>query len=263
MSESKIKIGFIGCGNMGKSLATAICKTSNPIYICDRHPERLSGLISESGAVFCDALTVARECKYIFIAVKPNGMQSAVDNISPILKERGDGYTVVSLAAGIDLFTLERFFGFDCPIIRIMPNTPVAVGEGVTVYCENSMVNKETLSEFENIMRYSGKVDRISEEKIDAAMALSGCSPAFVYTFAEALADGAVECGLPRDKARLYAALTLLGSAKMLLESGCHSAELKDAVCSPGGVTIKGIHALEEGAFRGTVMNAVKKAFGE
>ena len=107
----------------------------------------------------------------------------------------------------------------------------------------------------------AGKLDPIPEDKIDAASALSGCGPAFVYMFAEALSDGAVECGLPRDKAMLYAAQTLLGAAKLLKESGKHPGALKDAVCSPGGTTIAGVHALEDGAFRASTMNAVKRAY--
>ena len=129
------------------------------------------------------------------------------------------------------------------------------------LYDANAWVSDECLDTFRNVLAAAGQLDRLDEEKIDAASALSGCGPAFVYLFAEALADGAVECGLSRDKAMLYAAQTLAGAAKLLLTSGKHPGELKDAVCSPGGTTIAGVHALEEGAFRASVMGAVNAAY--
>ena len=142
-----------------------------------------------------------------------------------------------------------------------MPNMPVAVGEGMILYTVNDFVSKEELDGFLASMQYAGMLDKIDEDKIDAASCVSGCGPAFVFMFCEALADGAVECGLPRDKALLYAAQTLIGSATMLIETGEHPGKLKDAVCSPAGSTIEGVKALEEGAFRADVMNAVKSAY--
>ena len=147
------------------------------------------------------------------------------------------------------------------PIIRIMPNTPVAVGEGMILYDANEWVTSEMLDAFSHALSKAGRLDRLPEGSIDAASALSGCGPAFVYLFSESLADGAVECGLSREKANLYAAQTLYGAAKLLLESGKHPGELKDAVCSPGGTTIAGVHALEEGSFRAATMSAVNAAY--
>ena len=140
-----------------------------------------------------------------------------------------------------------------------MPNTPVALGAGMILYA-TADVSAEKETEFLQAFAKAGLFDKIPEEKIDAGSALSGCGPAFVYAFAEALADGGVECGVPRDKAALYAAQTLLGAAQMLLEFG-HPADLKDAVCSPGGTTIAGIHALEDAGFRGAAMSAVTAAY--
>ena len=142
-----------------------------------------------------------------------------------------------------------------------MPNTPASIGEGVILYCNNEKVSEEQVSFFVNAMKGAGLLDRIDENKIDAASAVSGCGPAFAYMFIEALADGAVECGIPRDKAMMYAAKMLSGSADMVLQSGKHPGALKDAVCSPGGTTIAGVHALEDGAFRSAVMNAVTSAY--
>ena len=145
-------------------------------------------------------------------------------------------------------------------IIRIMPNMPVSVGEGV-VLASGYEVDEKNRDEFDSIMKCAGIVDWIDEKLIDAGCAISGCGPAFVYMFIEALADGAVSCGLPRDKAMLYAAETVLGSAKAVIESGKHPGKLKDEVCSPGGTTIAGVKALEDGAFRSNAMNAVIAAY--
>ena len=163
------------------------------------------------------------------------------------------------MAAGLSIAAICSFAGANLPTVRIMPNTPAMLGEGMILYttADVSAADKQTFLES---FKAAGKFDEIPEEKIDAASALSGCGPAYVYAFAEALADGAVECGVPRDKAALYAAQTLLGAAKMLLEFG-HPADLKDAVCSPGGTTIAGVHALENGGFRGATMDAVMEAY--
>ena len=164
------------------------------------------------------------------------------------------------MLAGTSIATLTELAGCKCPIIRIMPNTPASVGEGMILYDYNSAVSEEQLSEFTNAFSEAGRLDHLPEASIDAASALSGCGPAFVFLFAEALADAGVECGLKREQANLYAAQTLLGAAQMLLKHG-HPADLKDAVCSPGGTTIAGMHALEKAGFRGAVMDAVNAAY--
>lgn len=150
--------------------------------------------------------------------------------------------------------------GVDCPVIRIMPNTPAAIGAGVVQYCGQGAAEEE-LDSFAALIAPAGLVDPTPEELIDAASAVSGCGPAFAYLFIEALADGGVACGLPRDKAAAYAAQMLAGSARMVLESGKHPGALKDAVCSPGGTTIQGVRALEKGGFRSAAMEAVIAAY--
>ena len=165
------------------------------------------------------------------------------------------------MAAGVALADLRALAGVECPIIRIMPNTPAGVGQGMILYTANDTVTSPMLEGFLGGLSHAGRFDPIPERLIDAAGAISGCGPAFVYLFAEALADGGVACGLPRDQAMLYAAQTLLGSAQMLLESGRHPGQLKDAVCSPGGTTIAGVRTLENAAFRAAVMNAVIAAY--
>ncbi len=257
------KIGFIGCGNMGGALVSAAARVipGKNIYLCDAFKEKAEALADKYGANVSEVNSVALECDYIFLGVKPQMFSELFGVISPILKARKDKFVLISMAAGISISAVEGMADCDCAVIRIMPNTPVSVGEGMILYCANKNVCAEQLDAFIDILSMAGKLDSIPEDKIDAASALSGCGPAFVYMFAEALADGAVECGLPRDKAMLYATQTLIGAAKLLEESGRHPGALKDAVCSPGGTTIAGVHALEDGAFRASAMNAVKKAY--
>ena len=165
---------------------------------------------------------------------------------------------IVSMLAGVTTDTLGEYFG-NRKIIRIMPNTPATVGEGMMLVAGNKMVSDWDVASFKELMSMSGEVDDIPESLIDAATAVSGCGPAFVYMFIEAMADGGVKCGLPRDVAIKYAAQTLIGGAKMVLETGRHPEELKDAVCSPGGSTIAGVHSLEKGAFRSCIIDAVEE----
>ena len=168
---------------------------------------------------------------------------------------------LVSMAAAVTTESLAAMLGRELPIIRIMPNTPVSVGAGMILYAPNAQVNPEELAQFLTIMGAAGAMDRLDERLIDAGSAVSGCGPAFACMFVEALADGGVRCGLPRDKAMTYAARMLLGSAKLLLETGAHPGALKDAVCSPGGATIAGVQELELAAFRGAVSEAVVSAY--
>ncbi len=256
-----IKVGFIGAGNMGSALIDAISKTPDvKIFVSDNDKEKAAATASRYSASVSDNVTIAGMCDYIYLAVKPNIIPSVASEIKNSIFENA---TVVSMAAGVSLSSLEEMLGSDKKIIRIMPNTPVAVGNGVVLYCTNAAARISNTPEtrFKTIMENAGIVDKIDEKLIDAASALSGCGPAFVYMFIEALADGAVECGLPRDKALLYASNTLIGSANMVLSTGKHPEQLKDEVCSPGGSTIEGVHALETGAFRGTTANAVVSAF--
>lgn len=248
---------------MGGALAGAVAKsvTGKQITLCDACSEKAEMLAAQCGARVADVPAVARNCKYIFLGVKPQGFETLFEEIRPILKNRDDEFVLITMAAGVSLEAVETLADCNCAIIRIMPNTPVSVGEGMILYAANDRVSAAQINVFQNALSASGILDRIPEDKIDAASALSGCGPAFVYLFAEALADGAVECGLPRDKAMLYAAQTLSGAARLLLTSGKHPGELKDAVCSPGGTTIAGVHALENSAFRAASMSAVTTAY--
>ena len=245
---------------MGSALAKATSLIENTeIYIYDKDEAKAEALAKEIGAFTATNKKIAESCDYIFMAVKPNIVKAAAGEISEALSER-ENYAVISMAAGVSLEALAAAFPTS-PVIRIMPNTPVGVGKGMTLFCKNERVTNELCDGFVRIMAKSGELDELDERLIDAASALSGCGPAFVYMFIEALADGAVECGLPRDKALAYAAETLIGAAETLKASGKHPGALKDAVCSPGGSTIAGVHALESGAFRATAQSAVVAAY--
>lgn len=257
------KIGFLGCGNMGGALAKAAIKSvgAENVYVYDVDFLKADAFAKETDVNVEDTEYIVLNCDYIFLGVKPQMLKSLFETVAPIIEDRTTDFTLVSMAAGVSLHSIEAMAQVDCPVIRIMPNMPVSVGEGMILYTANEFTSEDVVEEFLDVMKYAGTLDEISEDKIDAASCVSGCGPAFVFMFCEALADGAVECGLPRDKAMLYAAETLKGAAKMLIETGEHPGKLKDAVCSPAGSTIEGVKALEEGAFRASAMNAVKKAY--
>ena len=253
-------LGFIGCGNMGGALARAVAKAVDGEYIAvnDYCMEKAQAFAKECGATVVSAQEIATQCKFIVLGVKPQNMQETVSAIKTQLQANKNA-VVITMAAGISISAIRSFIGADVPVIRIMPNTPALVGEGMILY-DCLGVSPADEQAFKDAFQTAGVLDKLPEDKIDAASALSGCGPAFVYAFAEALADGAVECGVPRDKAATYAAQTILGAGKMLLEFG-HPADLKDAVCSPGGTTIAGVHALEKGGFRSAAMDAVFAAY--
>ena len=227
----KYSFGFIGTGNMGSALATAVAAKvgGDKVLVCDKDLAKAQSVAEKLGAVAGDISTVAAECKYIFLGVKPQMMAGMLAEIADVLKSRQDKFVLVTMAAGLTLDTIAEMAGIDAPVIRIMPNTPASVGKGMILYCPNA--------------------------------AVSGCGPAFVYMFIGAMADGGVKCGLPRDKALKYAAETVMGAAEMVLKTGKHTEELKDAVCSPAGSTIEGVSTLENFAFRASVEAAVANSF--
>lgn len=258
-----MKIGFIGAGNMGGALAKAV-RAALPdceIYISDMSAEKAAALAAVLKGKAVSNERIASECDFVFFGVKPSALAVMISGIKDTFEHRENDFTIVSMAAGVTMKSLSTALGFPCSIIRIMPNTPVAVGEGMVLWCSNEYTGEEARQQFCEILSAAGILDELDEYLIDAGCAVSGCGPAFAYMFINALADGAVECGLPRSKAQVYAEQTLIGSAKLALLSAEHPEALKDAVCSPGGSTIAGVHALESGAFRAAVMNAVEAAF--
>ena len=255
-------IGFIGTGNMGSALATAAFKSglSDTILLSNRTKEKAEQLSTEIRGKVCDNSTVAAEAQYIFLGVKPQMLKDVVEEITPVLHKRSDRYVIVSMAAGKSLETLEEYFG-NVPIIRIAPNMPAIVGSGLSLFSVNSYVTEEEKDFFTQLMKPSGIVEESDETTLVTSDGIKGCGPAFAAMFMEALADGAVSCGLPRAKAYRYAAEMMKGTAEMLLETGMHPGQLKDSVCSPGGSTIQGVRKLEENNFRAAVIDAVIATF--
>lgn len=251
-------IGFIGTGKMGGALAAAAAKCKeNEVLLANRHKEKAEKLCNEIGGSVVDNLKAANCADFLFIGVKPQMMETPLNEIKSTLAQRSTPFVIVSMMAGVSMSTITEILGKEYPIIRIMPNIPVCVGEGMIMYANNSLVTDDQIDTFLNAMRHGGRFAKVSEKMIDAGSGVSGCGPAFVAMFIEALADGGVACGLTRKDALEFAEQTLLGSAKYLLETGLHPGELKDAVCSPGGTTIQGVRTLEENGFRGAVMDAV------
>lgn len=254
-------VGFIGTGNMGSAVAKAVYQSGafEKLLLSNRTVSKAEALAAElPGAIVTTNEEIASTCDLLFLGVKPYAVMDVLTALKPLLYARRDRFVLCSMAAAVSCEDLCGIAG--APVIRIMPNTPVAVGAGVTEYCSLG-VTEEELADFRALMAKSGVVDPLDEKLMDAASSVSGCGPAFAYLFAEALSDGGVACGLPRDKSLLYAAGMLEGAARLLRETGKHPGELKDAVCSPGGTTIEGIRVLEESGFRGAAMNAVIAAY--
>lgn len=253
-----MKYGFIGCGNMGGAIARALSRQTTDIMIADPSPNA-KAMAETLGAVYTDNETLVSSCDRVFLAVKPHLMKGMLAPLQAILAVKKP--LLITMAAGLEIAQIRAFAGCDLPIIRIMPNTPVSLGKGMIQYCHNDLVMEDVLADWLNDMQYCGRLDALEERLIDAASALSGSGPAYMYMFIEALADGAVACGIPRAKAYEYAAMTMAGAAEMVLTSGQHPGALKDAVCSPGGSTIAGVQALECNGFRGAAMDCVMAGY--
>ena len=258
-----ISIGLIGTGTMGSAVALAVAERAggSSLFLSNRTVRKAEDLAKRiPGAKVTDSATAASAADVLFLAVKPQNMRELFSRIVPALEKRKDKPLLVSMAAGLTCADICSFAGGTYPVIRMMPNTPVCVGAGVVLYCGSNLEPGMT-DLFEELLSGAGVVDAIPEEKMDAASALSGCGPAFACLFLEALADGAVACGLPRDKALLYAEQMLEGTAKMARETGKSPAVLKDEVCSPGGTTIAGVRAMEAGGLRSSAMEGVIASF--
>lgn len=252
--------GFIGCGNMGGAIAKAVCAAvgGENVILANKTRAKAEKLASDLGCRVGENGDAAA-CDYVFLGVKPHMMADMLLPLRDVLAKNGRP-VLVTMAAGLTIARIREMAGGEYPVIRIMPNTPAAVGAGMIQYCCDGVSASHEQS-FLEAMAYAGRLDSLPENLIDAASAVSGCGPAYASMFLEALADGGVACGLPRVKAMEYAAQMLLGTAKLLLESGKHPGELKDAVCSPGGSTIQGVRTLEQHGFRGGVTDAVIAAY--
>ncbi len=252
-----MKYGFIGCGNMGGALAQALAKATKDIMLADFDNQKAVALADKLGVTVGDNQTIAAECDRIFLGVKPQMMADMLDGIKDSLNQNT---VLISMAAGLTTDKISELAG-GLPVIRIMPNTPVSVGEGVVLYCSKN-VSKDIVDDFVNDMTYSGRLYAIDELLIDAGCSVSGCGPAFMYTFVSAVARGGAECGLSEKQSIELAAATMAGAAKMLLENSDKTAEqLTDAVCSKGGSTIEGVNVLRNSDFEKIVTDCIKAAY--
>lgn len=254
------RIGFIGLGNMGSAILQGILAsqtvTAEQFYVYDINPEATDALKQQySINVLETAKDVAKESDIVFIAVKPNNMSEILTEIQKELKK---STVVVSIAAGITIKAIEAVIGYDQKIVRVMPNTPALVNSAMCSITPNTEVSAEELLTVRALLNCVGLTEVLPEYQVHSATGVGGSAPAFVFMFIEALADGAVKGGMSRKQAYKFAAQTVLGSAKLMLDTGKHPGELKDMVCSPGGTTIDGVQVLEEKAFRAAVIDAVE-----
>ena len=254
------KIGFIGCGNMARAMIGGILASgalrSEEIVVSNHTQPKLDAAKAEFGvAVTADNRIAAAESEILVLAVKPQYCAGVIAEIAPCVPA---GSVVVTLMPGKTLSWLAGQFGRELAVIRTMPNTPALVREGMTALCPNASVSEAQLAEVRRLFGSFGRTEVVSESVMDAVVAVSGSSPAYVFVMIEAMADAAVMGGMKRDQAYAFAAQAVLGSAKMVLETGKHPAELKDMVCSPAGTTIEAVAALEKDGFRSAVIDAMR-----
>lgn len=256
-----MKFGFIGTGNMASAIIKVMsCKIGGQnLYLSNRTISKAEKVSEKYGCSVSSNINVAKECDYVILGVKPQMMKGVIDEIKGELAKRND-YVLVTMAAGYYIEDYFEMLGFKCPIIRIMPNTPVSVNEGVVIYCHEN-VSDDKVKTFIDAIEHAGKVMPIDEGHFDAAGTVSGCGPAFADLIIEGLSDGGVLCGLTRKQATELASQMLLGASKLVLESGRNPIELKDEVTSPGGTTIEGVLTMEENRVSYAMSEAVIRAF--
>lgn len=256
-----MKIGFIGCGNMGGALARAISRDrDNRILLADTDAVRLQTLALELRAEQSNSTEICAICDFIFLGVKPQGVFDLIEKTKSALLSNTKG-CIVSMAAGVTTASINDALGGCYPIIRIMPNTPVAYGEGMTLASSTAEVSDSVFSQFMRIMLPTGKVEPIDEKLIDAASAVSGSGPAFVYLFIDAMTSGGESAGLSREQTKELVLRTIRGATRVAAESGKDTDSLCQAVCSPGGSTAEGVSILNSHGFKDTIVQAIMATY--
>lgn len=255
------KIGFIGAGNMGKAIIKGLINSNfvskESIYASEISKQAADKVSSELGIkVYTDNNELTKIADIIILCVKPHFIQSVVEGIKSNLTEQKQ---IVSIAAGISTNFIENILSSKIPVIRVMPNTPALVGEGMTAVCKGKYVSDEQLKYIVELFSKVGRSIEVQEKFINAVTGISGSGPAFMYTIIEALADGGVKLGLPKNIALELAAQTAAGAAKMILETGKHPSILKDEVTTPGGTTIAGLMVMEENNIRSALSKTVQE----
>lgn len=258
--QMKYKVGFIGCGNMASAIIGGLISNTDiradEIIAADASQEALDKTAAKQHInITTDNGYAALNSEVLFLSVKPQFYETVISGIKDILPS---GQIIVTIAPGKTLQWLSERLGNNIKIVRTMPNTPALVGAGITGVCRNELVNDEEFSYIMSLLGSFGLAEAIPETLMDACVSVSGSSPAYVFMFIEAMADAAVADGMPRTQAYKFAAQAVLGSAKMVLETGKHPGELKDMVCSPAGTTIEAVRVLEEKGFRSAVIDAMK-----
>ncbi|AKC32247.1 pyrroline-5-carboxylate reductase [Candidatus Pantoea carbekii] len=259
------KIGFIGGGNMAKTIISALVKNSNiiptNIWVYDRKLDTNKKISQQYGITAAEtANSLASEVDILLGTVKPNIILNVFKNLSNNLKKNT---LIVSIAPGVTLKALASVLGKKCKIIRIMPNIPLLINQGMISVTPNKMVEKKEVNEIIEIFEKFGKTEIVSEDLIHTVVGISASAPAYVFMFIEAMADAAVLGGMPRDQAYRFAVQTVQGSAQMIVETGKHPGELKDIVCSPAGTTITAVKVLEEQGFRAAVIKAIQQCIAK
>ncbi|KAM3841081.1 pyrroline-5-carboxylate reductase 3 [Vipera latastei] len=257
----ELRVGFVGAGRMAGAVARAVLLAGEVQALnilasapSNRNLDKFQSFSCQT--THCN-LEVVEKCSIVFLATKPHILPSVLREISPAVTPR---HVFVSMAAGVPLHTLEELLPGGTRVLRIMPNLPCEVQSGAVLLTRGSCVGEEEAALLKTLLAPCGLCEEAPESYIDIHTALSGSGVAYVYMFAEALAEGAVKMGMPGPLANKIAAQTLLGAAKMILATGQHPAVLRSAVCTPGGTTIHALHELEKGSLRATVMNAVEAA---
>lgn len=258
---SKYELGFIGTGSMGGALAVCPCKKfPEKVIVSNRTMVKAQAIAEKYGCAVGSFAEVARESRYIIIGTLPGAVCGVISDILPEIKASGERKVIVSMSGSTTLAEMEAVAG-DIPFIRILPNTPVAVGMGLIFYCAGKNATANDVNGLMSLMACCGAFEQLDERLFGAGSAVAGCGPAFAAIFIDALADGGVMAGIPRAKAIRFAEQMLLGTAQLALDTRKHPAQLRDDVASPGGSTIEGIKALEEGGLRAAVIDAVVRAW--
>lgn len=258
-----MKVAFIGLGNMGASLAKAVAEevASTDLLLVNRSPQKVEEFISQYGGTVSHLQQAFEEAEVIFLGVKPYQICPLLEEYQNILGQRSN-LLLVSMAAGLELDKMAGVVKNEgVGLIRIMPNTPVAIGQGVISLARSQAVTDQQVAQVKQLLAGAGALYEIEERLMDPATAVAGCGPAFVYQMIEAMADAGVALGLSREQALQMAAQTFKGAASMVLETGDHPARLRDAVCSPGGSTITGVNRLEQVGLRGDIIAGVEAAY--
>ena len=254
-----MKLGFIVAGNMARAIIGGVLHSGlvepKEVIASDVSRDAIDHVSKTLGIETTTDNYLAAQAEILFLAVKPIYLQQVLEEIKGDIPAET---IIVSIVAGKDISWLEERIGSEHKIIRTMPNTPALVGEGITAVCPNEKIERKELEEVLSILQSFGKAEVVAESMMDAVVAVSGSSPAYVFMFIEAMADAAVAEGMPRAQAYQFAAQSVLGSAKMVLETGKHPGELKDMVCSPAGTTIEAVQSLENHGFRGIVMECMR-----